>query len=812
MGNNRKRGEEDIAEVIRRKLEAHKRERARVGKHDENFGTSYQPVSREPYVASDIFPVEDSSSSIKYSKLKPAPYEPAPLVKPVPVKEKKRKVPWILVIIIILIILGIFGALLFVFLGEFFANSSERYLQVNEDLGGAIVTNESYVLITLSDEISLDSISNVSFIFESKDGTDYPYSPGYVSKEYKINAVDLGLESFRDIEAVDAIIIYKPISSSGNETPVVPVNITTNQTTNQTNQSKLGGGGGGGGGGCIPNCAGKQCGGNGCGGTCGTCNTGYECSSTGNCVELINCTTDVNCSYLTGVCGIGLCNQTAKQCYASYNSSTNLCREDTSECDVIETCSGSSVSCQDDLNKSNGAVCSIGTCQDGKCIFKEALVAYWNFNGNALDSVGNNHGEIQGNSTYVNGISNQGIKFDGDGDYVNFSDSDNLEIYSHDYSIGFWVKAQKFQKNYSGILWKGGLSRDNQYKICFDGSGERLRHYYYSTGADKNETALIDTTKALNDSVWHHVVLTIDRDGNYTWYIDWHLDTADLFNETTNVDTGAISLEVGRANIDGFNGTLDEVKIWNYALSEGEVWQEYAALKSGKGLISSWSFEGNSLDSMGKNNGEIIGGPEYTGGVQGQAIKVSSGNYVNIPDSASLDINNELTILAWVKKETFVNHGKVVVKRFDDYNTNPWELYSLDFKGASPGYPCFLISNGSAGSQNGLCDEDNLLPLNEWHHLAGIYNGSLMSLFVDGVFEGSLDASIQIGTNDMPLTIGAINSSDFYTNGAIDEVMIFNRALSSEEISDIYNEQASSVPSLSLPERFFRWIRNFLIS
>ncbi len=117
---------------------------------------------------------------------------------------------------------------------------------------------------------------------------------------------------------------------------------------------------------CTPNCTNKQCGGDGCGGSCGTCTSGI-CNSTGNCVELINCTIDSNCSYLTAVCGTGLCNQTIKQCYVAYNLSTTLCRNNLSECDAVETCSGNSVSCQDDLNKSNGVSCSIGACQNGKC-------------------------------------------------------------------------------------------------------------------------------------------------------------------------------------------------------------------------------------------------------------------------------------------------------------------------------------------------------------------------------------------------------------------------------------------------------------
>jgi len=121
--------------------------------------------------------------------------------------------------------------------------------------------------------------------------------------------------------------------------------------------------------GCTPNCTGKQCGSDGCGGLCAPgCNAGYECNSTGNCALLINCSVDSNCSYLIGVCGKGLCNQTAKKCYASYNSSSIICRNNVSGCDAVEMCAGNSVSCPDDLNKTNGTVCLRGTCSNGKCV------------------------------------------------------------------------------------------------------------------------------------------------------------------------------------------------------------------------------------------------------------------------------------------------------------------------------------------------------------------------------------------------------------------------------------------------------------
>ena len=128
---------------------------------------------------------------------------------------------------------------------------------------------------------------------------------------------------------------------------------------------------------------------------------------------------------------------------------------------------------------------------------------------------------------------------------------------------------------------------------------------------------------------------------------------------------------------------------------------------------------------------------------------------LTIPDSPSLDIVNEITLAAWVKKEQYIDHGKVVIKRFDDINTNPWELYALDFKGSSPGSPCFIISDGSLGGQKIACNYSYSMPSGDWHHIAGTYNGSLMSVYVDGNLLDTTVTNIPIGTNDIPFTIGA---------------------------------------------------------
>ena len=74
--------------------------------------------------------------------------------------------------------------------------------------------------------------------------------------------------------------------------------------------------------------------------------------------------------------------------------------------------------------------------------------------------------------------------------------------------------------------------------------------------------------------------------------------------------------------------------------------------------------------------------------------------------------------------------------------------------------------------------------MDEWHHVCGTFDGVNISLYLDGVVENTIENDVGIGISTDPLRIGAnITYEDRYWDGPIDEVMIYNRALSSDEVA-----------------------------
>jgi len=207
------------------------------------------------------------------------------------------------------------------------------------------------------------------------------------------------------------------------------------------------------------------------------------------------------------------------------------------------------------------------------------------------------------------------------------------------------------------------------------------------------------------------------------------------------------------------------------------------------------------------NNGTAMYGAYQVDGYMGKGFRFAEGgtqadNYIDVPDSASLDIEDEITLASWLKVYQHSSYDKIIVKRTGDDNCNPWELYAMDFVG---GAPRIVLTDGTPDTADlSAYNSSATVPLNEWHHVVGTYNGTLMSIYLDGKLRNTTETDIKIGVNDMPVTIGGRNCTAgvcegpgtcpgdepscpcYSLNSVIDDVMIFNRGLSAEEILGLY--------------------------
>lgn len=188
------------------------------------------------------------------------------------------------------------------------------------------------------------------------------------------------------------------------------------------------------------------------------------------------------------------------------------------------------------------------------------------------------------------------------------------------------------------------------------------------------------------------------------------------------------------------------------------------------------------LDSSGNGNTGIAHGTTVVDGKSNRARSFNgNADYIDIPP---ISIRDAITVAAWVYSDNFVQNGFVVTK--NPVNTQ-WALF---FDRSSPGAANGLLKWRGVGAESNIACP---VPSSKaWHHIVGKQEGTAASLYVDGVLcaSGALPA---IANAPSSISIGRYDRPDcyFYFNGQIDEVRIYNRALSDTEISQLFTSSDS---------------------
>jgi len=190
-------------------------------------------------------------------------------------------------------------------------------------------------------------------------------------------------------------------------------------------------------------------------------------------------------------------------------------------------------------------------------------------------------------------------------------------------------------------------------------------------------------------------------------------------------------------------------------------------------------------DSSKHQNHGTLHKASWTQGKYGNAVDLSGerGSWVEVSDAPSLDITDEITLMAWVHPTQFTEEWLRIIAKTWAGDTAPWMVYGLYQQGGSNGKTGFIVSVN--GGQEARCGNgpSPQLPLNTWTHLAATYDGTRMKLYYNGELKVETSATGKIDTNDIPLSIGRNSEGDReHYIGLIDEVAIWRGALDATEI------------------------------
>ena len=244
-------------------------------------------------------------------------------------------------------------------------------------------------------------------------------------------------------------------------------------------------------------------------------------------------------------------------------------------------------------------------------------------------------------------------------------------------------------------------------------------------------------------------------------------------------------------------GLIDELSLYNRALTSGEVWSVYSAFSQGKtcstcgcaapptGLVSWWRAENNANDSTGGNNGTPQGGVSYVYGEVGSGFYLNgTGPYVYVPGSGSLNVGSGggFTIEGWIQPSD--NNGRPIVE---------WDSASAYGVGFWANWPSTgkLFANivDTSGTGHTFSGGPSYIVFGLWHHVALTYDkaSGRAYLYLDGsqVAQSTLASFTPQTTYNLYLGARVVSTPTPWF-GALDEISLYNRALSAGEIASLF--------------------------
>ncbi|HEX5218115.1 MAG TPA: LamG-like jellyroll fold domain-containing protein [Verrucomicrobiae bacterium] len=456
------------------------------------------------------------------------------------------------------------------------------------------------------------------------------------------------------------------------------------------------------------------------------------------------------------------------------------------------------------------------------------LVGWWPGDGNATNVLGTNNGSLQGGAIATNfGMVDRTFSFDGTNGYVQVPNSTLFQ--PTNLTIECWVRFSGLDSAGSGPA--AGVQylifKQNSRATSFEGfdlgktrvSGNDVFRFVVSSAT--GQSVSIHSTTLISTGVWYHVAAV--RGSNFMQiYVNGVLERQT--NVTFAQNYGSLPLYFGtsgQASWDRrFKGDLDEVALYDRALSSNEIAAVFAAGAAGKckgpaactpvpaEIAGWWPGEGNGLNLVAANPAILFNGASFATGKVGQAFSFDGvDDRVVVADEPLLNITNnqDFSIEAWIRAfPSFTDFGVMSIagKRYspDLFVAIGYELYLQDGRLA-----CQISPSGEP--MNGFVAEGPDLQDGKFHHVALTMNRQSSDggkLYVDGEVVLTFDPTSMTGdlSNPEPLRIG--NHPDLslncFFNGLIDEVAVYRRALTSTEVQSIYGAGAAGkcLPPLTL--------------
>ncbi|MFB6319082.1 LamG-like jellyroll fold domain-containing protein [Saccharicrinis sp. FJH54] len=427
----------------------------------------------------------------------------------------------------------------------------------------------------------------------------------------------------------------------------------------------------------------------------------------------------------------------------------------------------------------------------------DSLVAYYPLDSTFNDMSGNdfdaeNHGVTFGSDLF--GKKNAAAYFE-NAAYLVVPHDKKLNFSTEDFSISLWVKSNSDARQM--ICQKGGINEydDPQYWIRLN---DQQGTASFTTGNGTRNSVITTCKNNIADNEWHHIV-AVRMDSLHQLFVDNHL-VAQTIATPQNTDNdqdlkfGLQKLYYG--DINPFSGYLDEIKIFSKALSEdniSDLYNEYIPpVKLDSGLVAYYPFEGNALDySKYKNDGTVSGATLTTDRYANEDNAYyfnGSDNYIEVPHDSSLVFHKEFTLSVWINMDSAKYMGSKIIDKSIGSLGKGFVLDTYDMEHTGRKIRLQAINGWIYMSQT-------TLELNKWYHIGVIAKEGNVKCYINGRLDFDITGEKDTLTNaEVPLRFGfdtGVRTGPDYDdgfNGKIDDIRIYNRAISYQEMQELYSE------------------------
>lgn len=405
------------------------------------------------------------------------------------------------------------------------------------------------------------------------------------------------------------------------------------------------------------------------------------------------------------------------------------------------------------------------------------------------------------------------------------------------FSIECWLKFESIADDMQPITKWGATNATTAWRLITAGGKLRLVIGDGLTSGD------VDANQTISTGLWYHFAFTWNGSLSVGSRAKAYVNGVDV---TANDDTlatmnaGTAGLYVG--NREGlpaggyYDGLIDDIRIWNTVRTPSEIANNYKAELTGSesglvgywklnnnyndstsngnnltasgspvfsadtpldltyGLVSYWKLDessGNASDSVGSNTLTNNNSASYAAGKinNGVDLETSSSQSLTCADNASLSITGDMSISLWVKPESLVANQVIIGKWA---STSDQRSYAF-FINSSGVLRAYISSDGTNANTSKLDLTATTLSAGTMYYLTFVYDASAgsISLYINGSLNNTSTGHKTSIYNSTSIFGLGNNLEDFdYFDGIIDEAALYNRILTSDEVTSLYNSGA----------------------